>query len=91
LWSVRIADNSATTLPRYSVHEAIAIMICLQHDAKVVITVGGFAARSAVFAVGASDELVVAQNAETMAHLSWAVMIGNAADMRNGRRSRADR
>jgi ATP-dependent Clp endopeptidase proteolytic subunit ClpP len=70
--------------PGGDVYEAIAIMNCLrQHDAKVVTTVDGLAASSAGFiAVGASDELIVAENAEIMAHLPWAVMIGDSADMR---------
>jgi ATP-dependent Clp endopeptidase proteolytic subunit ClpP len=70
--------------PGGDVYEAIAIMNCLrQHDAKVVTTVDGLAASSAGFiAVGASDELIVAENAEIMAHLPWAIMIGDSADMR---------
>lgn len=70
--------------PGGDVYEAIAIMNTLrQHDAKVVATVDGLAASSAGFiAVGASDELIVAKNAEIMAHLPWAVMVGDSADMR---------
>jgi hypothetical protein len=70
--------------PGGDVYEAIAIMNTLrQHDAKVVTTVDGFAASSAGFiAVGASDELIVAENAEIMAHLPWAIMVGDSADMR---------
>lgn len=70
--------------PGGDVYEAIAIMNTLrQHDAKVVTTVDGLAASSAGFiAVGASDELIVAKNAEIMAHLPWAVMVGDSADMR---------
>jgi ATP-dependent Clp endopeptidase proteolytic subunit ClpP len=70
--------------PGGDVYEAIAIMNSLrQHDAKVVTTVDGFAASSAGFiAVGASDELIVAENAEIMAHLPWAIMVGDSAEMR---------
>lgn len=70
--------------PGGDVYEAIAIMNSLrQHDARIVTTVDGYAASSAGFiAVGASDELVVAENAEIMAHLPWAIMVGDAADMR---------
>lgn len=71
--------------PGGDVYEAIAIMNTLrQHKARVVTTVDGLAASSAGFiAVGASDELIMARNAEMMAHLPWAVTIGNAADMRS--------
>ena len=70
--------------PGGDVYEALAIMNSLrQHDARVVTTVDGLAASSAGFiAVGASDELIVAENAEIMAHLPWAIMIGDANDMR---------
>ncbi|QDH48572.1 capsid maturation protease [Mycobacterium phage Techage] len=70
--------------PGGDVYEAIAIMNSLrQHKARVVTTVDGYAASSAGFiAVGASDELIVAENAEIMAHLPWAVMVGDANDMR---------
>jgi ATP-dependent Clp endopeptidase proteolytic subunit ClpP len=70
--------------PGGDVYEAIAIMNSLrQHPAKVVTTVDGFAASSAGFiAVGASDELIVAENAEIMAHLPWSVMVGDANEMR---------
>lgn len=67
-----------------NVYEAVAMMNTLrQHKAKVVTTVDSVAASAAGFiAVGASDELIVAENAEIMAHLPWAMSIGNAADMR---------
>ena len=70
--------------PGGDVYEALAIMNSLrQYDAKVVTTIDGYAASSAGFiAVGASDELIVAENAEIMAHLPWAVMIGDADEMR---------
>lgn len=70
--------------PGGDVYEALAIMNTLrQHDAKVITTVDGYAASSAGFiAVGASDELIVAENAEIMAHLPWAVMVGDADEMR---------
>jgi ATP-dependent protease ClpP protease subunit len=70
--------------PGGDVYEALAIMNTLrQHDAKIVTTVDGYAASSAGFiAVGASDELIVAENAEIMAHLPWALMIGDADEMR---------
>lgn len=70
--------------PGGDVYEAIAIMNTLrQHEARVVTTVDGWAASSAGFiAVGASDELIVAENAEIMAHLPWALMVGDANDMR---------
>ena len=70
--------------PGGDVYEALAIMNTLrQHPAKVVCTVDGLAASSAGFiAVGAADELIVAQNAEIMAHLPWAMVVGDAADMR---------
>ncbi len=70
--------------PGGDVYEAIAIMNTLrQHSARIVTTVDGYAASSAGFiAVGASDELIVAENAEIMAHLPWALMIGDANDMR---------
>ena len=67
-----------------NVYEAVAIMNTLrQHAAKVVTTVDSIAASAAGFiAVGASDELVVAENAEIMAHLPWVLSIGDANDMR---------
>ncbi|KWX66806.1 head maturation protease, ClpP-related [Mycobacterium sp. NAZ190054] len=67
-----------------NVYEAVAIMNTLrQHNAKVVTTVDSIAASAAGFiAVGASDELVVAENAEIMAHLPWVLSIGDANDMR---------
>ncbi len=67
-----------------NVYEAVAIMNTLrQHAAKVVTTVDSIAASAAGFiAVGASDELVVAENAEIMAHLPWVMSIGDANDMR---------
>lgn len=70
--------------PGGDVYEAIAIMNTLrQHEARVETTVDGIAASSAGFiAVGASDTLAVAENAEIMAHLPWAIAVGDAADMR---------
>lgn len=67
-----------------NVYEAVAIMNTLrQHPARVVTTVDSIAASAAGFiAVGASDELNVAENAEIMAHLPWVLAIGDAADMR---------
>lgn len=67
-----------------NVYEALAIMNTLrQHDARVVTTVDSLAASAAGFiAVGASDELIIAENAELMAHLPWALVVGDAADMR---------
>lgn len=67
-----------------NVYEAVAIMNTLrQHSAKVVTTVDSVAASAAGFiAVGASDELVVAENAELMAHLPWVMAIGDANDLR---------
>ncbi len=67
-----------------NVYEAVAMMNTLrQHKAKVVTTVDSIAASAAGFiAVGASDELVVAENAEIMAHLPWAMAVGDARDMR---------
>ncbi|AXN50945.1 hypothetical protein MMRN_38500 [Mycobacterium marinum] len=67
-----------------NVYEAVAIMNTLrQHPARVVTTIDSIAASAAGFiAVGASDELVVAENAELMAHLPWALVVGDAADMR---------
>lgn len=67
-----------------NVYEAVAIMNTLrQHEARVVTTVDSIAASAAGFiAVGASDELVVAENAEIMAHLPWVLSIGDANDMR---------
>ncbi|QCG77668.1 capsid maturation protease [Mycobacterium phage FirstPlacePfu] len=70
--------------PGGDVYEAIAIMNSLrQYKARVVTTVDGYAASSAGFiAVGASDELIIAENSELMAHLPWAFMVGDAHDMR---------
>ncbi len=67
-----------------NVYEAVAIMNALrQHKAKVVTTVDGVAASAAGFiAVGASDELVMAENSELMAHLPWVMAMGDANDMR---------
>ncbi|WP_283612327.1 head maturation protease, ClpP-related [Mycolicibacterium poriferae] len=67
-----------------NVYEAVAIMNALrQHDAKVTTTVDGVAASAAGFiAVGASDELIMAENAELMAHLPWVMAMGDANDMR---------
>lgn len=72
-----------------SVWEAVAIMNTLrQHKARVVTTVDGVAASSAGFiAVGASDELIMADNAELMAHLPWAMAVGSAEDMRKAAES----
>lgn len=67
-----------------NVYEAVAIMNTLrQHPARVVTTVDSIAASAAGFiAVGASDELVLAENAELMAHLPWVMAVGDANDMR---------
>lgn len=72
-----------------SVWEAVAIMNTLrQHKARVVTTVDSIAASSAGFiAVGASDELIMAENAELMAHLPWAMAVGSAEDMRKAAES----
>ena len=67
-----------------NVYEAVAIMNTLrQHPARVVTTVDSIAASAAGFiAVGASDELIMADNAELMAHLPWVMAIGDAQDLR---------
>lgn len=67
-----------------NVYEAVAIMNTLrQHNATVITTVDSVAASAAGFiAVGASDELIMADNSELMAHLPWVMAIGDAADMR---------
>lgn len=72
-----------------SVWEAVAIMNTLrQHKARVVTTVDSIAASSAGFiAVGASDELIMADNSELMAHLPWALAVGSAEDMRKAAES----
>lgn len=72
-----------------SVWEAVAIMNTLrQHKARVVTTVDSIAASSAGFiAVGASDELIMADNSELMAHLPWAMAVGSAEDMRKAAES----
>ena len=72
-----------------SVWEAVAIMNTLrQHKARVVTTVDSIAASSAGFiAVGASDELIMSENAELMAHLPWAMAVGSADDMRKAAES----
>ena len=72
-----------------SVWEAVAIMNTLrQHKARVVTTVDSIAASSAGFiAVGASDELIMSENAELMAHLPWAMAVGSAEDMRKAAES----
>ncbi|OXR46665.1 ATP-dependent Clp protease proteolytic subunit [Nocardia cerradoensis] len=69
--------------PGGSVYDGIAIMNALrQHDARVVATIDGLAASAAGFiAVGGSDELIMAENSEFMAHEAWGIAIGNAADM----------
>jgi ATP-dependent Clp endopeptidase proteolytic subunit ClpP len=71
--------------PGGSVYDGIAIMNALrQHDARVVAIVDGYAASAAGFiAVGASDELVMAENSEFMAHDAWGIAIGPASDMRS--------
>lgn len=70
--------------PGGSVYDGVAIMNALrQHTAKVVTVVDGLAASAAGFiAVGASDELVMAENSELMIHEAWGVSVGSAADMR---------
>lgn len=67
-----------------AVHEAVAIMAQLRaHPAQVRITVDGLAASAASFiAVGAADHLLMAPHSELMAHLPWAMVIGNAGDLR---------
>lgn len=88
--ALKALPDSVTTIdlhinsPGGDVYEAIAIMNSLrQHDAKVITTVDSLAASSAGFiAVGASDVLNVYENAEIMAHLPWALMVGDANDMR---------
>jgi ATP-dependent Clp endopeptidase proteolytic subunit ClpP len=87
---IKALPDSVTTIdlhinsPGGDVYEALAIMNTLrQHKADVVTTVDGYAASSAGFiAVGASDELIMARNSELMAHLPWAITVGDAADMR---------
>lgn len=70
--------------PGGDVYDGLAIMNTLrQHPASVVTTVDGVAASSAGFiAVGASDTLMMAPNSELMAHLPWAMVVGDSTDMR---------
>jgi ATP-dependent Clp endopeptidase proteolytic subunit ClpP len=70
--------------PGGAVYDGIAIMNALrQHPATVTTTVDGLAASAAGFiAVGASDELVMAENSELMIHNGWGLVVGDADDMR---------
>ena len=70
--------------PGGDVYEAVAILNTLRaHPAKIVVTVDSLAASAAGFiAVGAADELYMAENSELMAHLPSAGAAGNASDIR---------
>lgn len=77
---IRLLINS----PGGEVFEGIAIMNALRsHPAKVTAVVEGIAASSASFIAAAADELVMMQNSQLYIHNAWAVVIGDAADLRD--------
>ncbi|OIU88652.1 head maturation protease, ClpP-related [Microbacterium sp. AR7-10] len=77
---IRLLINS----PGGEVFEGIAIMNALRsHPAKVTAIVEGIAASSASFIAAAADELVMMQNSQLYIHNAWAVVIGDAADLRD--------
>lgn len=77
---IRLLINS----PGGEVFEGIAIMNALRsHPAKVTAVVEGIAASSASFIAVAADELVMMQNSQLYIHNAWAVVIGDAADLRD--------
>lgn len=66
------------------VFEAVAILNQLRnHPARVVAIVDGLAASSASFIAVGADELIMGQNSELMIHAPWALVIGDAEDMRS--------
>lgn len=71
--------------PGGDVYDGIAITNALrQHKAIVTATVDGLAASAASFiAVGGADVLQMAENSELMIHNAWAVVVGDAEDMRS--------
>jgi ATP-dependent Clp endopeptidase proteolytic subunit ClpP len=76
---IRLHINS----PGGFVFEAIAILNQLRnHPARVVAVVDGLAASSASFIACGVDELVMGQNSELMIHSPWALVVGDAEDMR---------
>jgi ATP-dependent protease ClpP protease subunit len=77
---IRLLINS----PGGEVFEGIAIMNALRsHPARVTAVVEGIAASSASFIAVAADELVMMQNSQLYIHNAWAVVIGDAADLRD--------
>lgn len=77
---IRLLINS----PGGEVFEGIAIMNALRsHPAKITAIVEGIAASSASFIAAAADELVMMQNSQLYIHNAWAVVIGDAADLRD--------
>lgn len=77
---IRLLINS----PGGEVFEGIAIMNALRsHPAKVTAVVEGIAASSASFIAASADELVMMQNSQLYIHNAWAVVIGDAADLRD--------
>ncbi|WP_417510583.1 head maturation protease, ClpP-related [Microbacterium sp.] len=77
---IRLLINS----PGGEVFEGIAIMNALRsHPAKVTAIVEGIAASSASFIAAAADELVMMQNSQLYIHNAWAIVLGDAADMRD--------
>lgn len=77
---IRLLINS----PGGEVFEGIAIMNALRsHPAKVTAVVEGIAASSASFIAVAADELVMMQNSQLYIHNAWAIVLGDAADLRD--------
>lgn len=77
---IRLLINS----PGGEVFEGIAIMNALRaHPAKITAVVEGIAASSASFIAAAADELVMMQNSQLYIHNAWAIVLGDAADMRD--------
>ncbi|WP_394254715.1 head maturation protease, ClpP-related [Pseudoclavibacter helvolus] len=76
---IRLLINS----PGGEVWEGMAILNALRaHPARVVAVVEGLAASSASFIACGVDELVMMRNSELFIHNAWAIVMGDAADLR---------
>jgi ATP-dependent Clp protease, protease subunit len=69
--------------PGGNVFDGIAIYNVLkQHKAKVVTYIDGYAASIASVVAMAGDEIYMAQNGIMMIHNAWALVVGNAENLR---------
>jgi ATP-dependent protease ClpP protease subunit len=66
-----------------SVSDGIAIHAALKrHPARIIVSIDGIAASIASFIAMAGDEIEISEAAQIMVHAPWAVVAGNAAQLR---------